>query len=52
MKKTDIGYPSFTKTMKSKCDPFAKFFKDVFVNDTNSDLSFGLDKCVDMGRYH
>lgn len=52
-----VGFPSFmhrgenrTTNMQGKCDLFAEFFKDVFVNDTGSDSqNFGLNKCVDIG---
>jgi len=57
MRKT-VGYPSFmhrgdkrTTNMQDKCDLFAEFFKDVFVDDTGTEQEqvFGLSKCVDIG---
>ncbi|KAG4068495.1 hypothetical protein HA402_004836 [Bradysia odoriphaga] len=56
MKKT-TGYPSLmrrgdrrTTTAEGKCDFFAEFFRDVFVNEqTPGNRTFGLRKCVDIG---
>lgn len=56
MKRT-TGYPSLmhrgdrrTTTPKGKCDLFAEFFRDVFIDErAPSDKTFGLGKCVDVG---
>lgn len=55
--KKTVGYPGYmhlgdngTTNMQTKCDLFASFFKDVFVNDENDqDHVFGLRKQVDIG---
>ena len=36
--------------MQKKCDLFAGYFRDVFVNDSaTSQQTFGLEKCADIG---